>query len=209
MTVNFVTLYHDRRLIVVDKPAGMPAVPGRGPDKQDCLLARLHETLPEALVVHRLDWATSGAILFALDLDAQRELGRQFEAREVEKQYTAVVRGEPREDSGVIDLPLRKDFDRPPRHCVDRVHGRPARTEWRVVRRMGDRTRLELTPLTGRSHQLRLHLATIGHPILGDTLYADTATERLAKRLLLHAEQLSFNHPDDGRRVTVVAPCPF
>ncbi len=209
MTATFATLYHDQRLVVLDKPAGMPAVPGRGPDKQDCLLARLHETLPQVLVVHRLDWATSGAIVFALDPAAQRELSRQFEAREVEKRYTAVVRGEPADDAGVIDLPLRKDFDHPPRHCVDRVHGRPARTEWRVVRRMRDRTRLELTPLTGRSHQLRLHLATIGHPILGDALYADAATQALAPRLLLHAERLSFDHPEDGRRLTVMAPCPF
>jgi tRNA pseudouridine32 synthase/23S rRNA pseudouridine746 synthase len=209
MTVTIRTLYHDARLTAIDKPAGMPAVPGRGPEKQDCLLARLHETLPATRVVHRLDWATSGVIMFALDPEAQRELSRQFEAREVEKRYVAIVRGEPLDDAGLIDLPLRKDFDRPPRHCVDRVHGRPARTEWRVLQRCGDRTRLALTPLTGRSHQLRLHLATIGHPILGDALYADEATQALAPRLLLHAESLSFCHPDDARRVTVSAPCPF
>lgn len=202
-------LYRDPRLIVVDKQAGLPAVPGRGPDKQACLLSRLQTTLPTVRVVHRLDWATSGVMVYALDLDAQRALSGQFERREVEKRYTAVVRGEPADDAGTIDLPMRKDFDRPPRHCIDPTHGRPARTDWRVVARRGDRSRLELVPHTGRSHQLRLHLATIGHPILGDALYADPATVSLSPRLLLHAERLTIAHPDDGRRLTFTAECPF
>lgn len=206
---TIVTLYRDSRLIVVDKPAGMPAVPGRGPDKQDCLVARLQEELADVRVVHRLDWATSGVMLFALDADAQRALSRQFAERRVVKQYAAVVRGEPADDRGTIELPLRKDFENPPRHCVDAVHGKPARTDWRVVARLGDRTRLELQPLTGRSHQLRLHLATIGHSILGDALYADLATQALATRLLLHAERLAFFHPDDEREITVSSVCPF
>lgn len=203
------TLYHDPRLVVVDKPAGLPAVPGRGPEKQDCLLTRLQAIWPDVRVVHRLDWATSGAIVFALDLETQRNLSGQFERREVAKRYTAVVRGEPVDDAGTIDLPMRKDFDHPPRHCIDEVDGRPARTDWRVVARLVDRSRLELVPHTGRSHQLRLHLATLGHPILGDALYADPATQAMSPRLLLHAESLTLQHPDDGRRMTFTAECPF
>lgn len=209
MTDSFRKVYHDARIIVLDKPAGLPAVPGRGADKLDSLSRRVQAAYPAARVVHRLDWATSGLMLMALDLAAEREFGRQFAERTVDKRYLAVVRGEPIDDGGVISLPLRKDFERPPRHCVDHVHGRAATTEWRVVERLGDRTRVELAPLTGRSHQLRIHLSQIGHPILGDTLYADDLTQALADRLLLHAERLSFNHPDDGRRVTFTSPCPF
>ena len=209
MSATIVTLYRDPRLIVVDKPAGMPAVPGRGPDKQDCLVTKLQQEFGDVRVVHRLDWATSGVILFARDADAQRELSRQFAERLVDKQYAAVVRGEPVDDRGAIDFPLRKDFDHPPRHRVDAVHGKPALTEWRVVQRLGDRARLVLHPLTGRSHQLRLHMAAIDHPILGDTLYADPATQAASPRLLLHAERLTFFHPDDRREIIVAAPCPF
>ncbi len=209
MPDSIVVLYHDARLLVVDKPAGLPAVPGRGPDKQDCLVTRLQPQYPGLAVVHRLDWATSGVLLFALDADAQRNLSQQFADRLVEKQYAAVVRGEPSEDHGAIDLPLRKDLDHPPRHCVDLVQGKPARTDWRVIARLGDRSRLELRPLTGRSHQLRLHLQSIGHPILGDALYADPAALALSPRLLLHAERLTFFHPDDGRPITVESPAPF
>lgn len=209
MTVTTRTLYRDDYVFVSDKPAGLPAVPGRGVDKQDCLYHRVLAEAPSALVVHRLDWATSGVILFALDPDSQRELSRQFAEREVQKLYQAVVRGEPASDAGTIDLPLAKDFDRPPRHRVDYVHGRPAQTDWRVAARRGDRSHLVLMPHTGRSHQLRIHLAELGHPILGDALYADPATVAASERLLLHAESLTITHPQDGRRLTFHAPCPF
>jgi tRNA pseudouridine32 synthase/23S rRNA pseudouridine746 synthase len=209
MTDTIRTLYHDAHLLVVDKPAGLPAVPGRGADKQDCLLSRLQAKLPAVLVVHRLDWATSGVIVFALNAESQRALSGRFERREVEKLYTAVVCGRPSGDAGTINFPMRKDFDRPPRHCIDVVHGRSARTDWQVVTRLADRTRLMLRPHTGRSHQLRLHMAAIGHPILGDTLYADPATQALSPRLLLHAESLMLQHPADGRRLTFKAECPF
>lgn len=209
MTDTFRKVYHDARLLVLDKPSGLPSVPGRGDDKLDSLSRRVQAVQPSARVVHRLDWATSGLLVMALDLEAERELGRQFAAREVAKRYTAVVRGEPTVDAGTISLPLRKDFDRPPRHCVDRVQGREAITDWRVVARLGDRSRLELAPRTGRSHQLRIHMAELGHPILGDALYADAATQALADRLLLHAEYLAFAHPDDGREISFRSPCPF
>ncbi len=202
-------VYHDDRLLVLDKPSGLLSVPGRGPDLQDCLAARVLSLAPTALVVHRLDRDTSGLMLMALDPAAQRELSRQFAERMVEKRYTAVVRGAPAASEGLIDLPLRKDFERPPRHCVDREHGRPAQTRWRVVERLGDCARLAIEPLTGRSHQIRLHLATLGHAILGDNLYADEATRAMAPRLLLHAERLAVAHPEGGRRMAWEAPCPF
>lgn len=209
MTDTTRTLYRDDYVLVSDKPAGMPAVPGRGTDKQDCLYHRVLADSPSALVVHRLDWATSGVILFALTPESQRELSRQFAEREVAKQYQAVVRGEPAMDGGTIDLPLAKDFSNPPRHRVDYVYGRPAQTDWRVTARLGDRSRVELIPHTGRSHQLRIHLAELGHPILGDALYADPATVAAAERLMLHAESLTITHPADGRRLTFTALCPF
>jgi tRNA pseudouridine32 synthase/23S rRNA pseudouridine746 synthase len=205
----FNVVYQDARLVVLDKPSGLLAVPGRGPELQDCLSARVQVDLPQALVVHRLDRDTSGLMVMALDPDAQRELSRQFAERLVEKQYIAVVHGCLTEDTGRIDLPLAKDFEHPPRHRVDPVHGRPAQTVWRVVQRLADRTRLRVEPHTGRSHQIRLHLASLGHSILGDNLYASDAALRLADRLLLHAERLALAHPADGRRQEWLSRCPF
>ncbi len=202
-------IFRDDHLLVLDKPSGLLAVPGRGPELADCLSARVQAIFPAALVVHRLDRDTSGVFLMALTPQAQRELGRQFEARTVEKRYVAIVHGSPREPEGVIELPLRKDFDRPPRHMVDLELGRPAVTRYRVLESTGDQSRLELSPLTGRSHQLRVHLAAIGHPILGDPLYAEEAVQMLASRLMLHAESLAIEHPVSGERVQWMAPVPF
>jgi tRNA pseudouridine32 synthase / 23S rRNA pseudouridine746 synthase len=203
------TVYRDDRLLVLDKPSGLLAVPGRGPLLQDCLSARVQSVLPQALVVHRLDRDTSGLLVMALDAEAQRELSRQFAERTVEKHYVADVFGCPPEQQGTIDLALGKDFDHPPRHKVDPRRGRSAQTCWRTIERHADRARLDVQPLTGRSHQIRLHLATIGHPVLGDNLYAHAAAVSMAPRLLLHAERLSLAHPDDGRRLQWVVPCPF
>ncbi len=164
---------------------------------------------PGALVVHRLDRDTSGLMVMALDIDTQRTLSRQFAARAVEKYYVAVVFGRPGSTSGTIDLPLCKDFDRPPRHMVDRVHGREARTDWRVIESSADRSRLEIKPITGRSHQIRLHLATLEYPILGDNLYAPAEVRAMSPRLLLHAERLSLDHPRGRGRMTWNAACPF
>lgn len=196
-------------MLVLDKPSGLLAVPGRGPDLQDCLSARVQAVWPSALVVHRLDRDTSGLMLMALDLESQRAVSRQFEERTVEKTYQAIVWGMPADAEGQIDLPIRKDFDHPPRHMIDHEHGRSAQTAYRVAERLGDRSRLELRPTTGRSHQLRLHLATIGHPILGDNLYAPQTVRALAPRLLLHATSLAITHPADGRRFSWTLPCPF
>ena len=202
-------VYRDESLIVLDKPSGLLAVPGRGPDLQDCLSARVQVVFPSALIVHRLDRDTSGLMVMALTVQAQRELSRQFADRTTEKRYIAVVLGRPNVDSGKIDLPMRKDFDRPPRHRIDIEQGKAAETCWMVVERMEDRSRLQVRPLTGRSHQIRLHLATIGHPILGDKLYASEAALAMAPRLLLHAEGLTLSHPVDGRRLTWTSVCPF
>ena len=202
-------VYRDECLLVLEKPTGLLAVPGRGPDLQDCLSARVQRDFPTALVVHRLDRDTSGLMVMALDAEAQRDLSGQFAVRTVEKRYVAVVFGCPEASAGRIDLPMRKDFDRPPRHMVDQVHGRPAKTLWRLVERAADRSRLEISPITGRSHQIRLHLATLGHPILGDNLYAHEEARAMSPRLLLHAVHLSLEHPRDGRCMAWDSACPF
>jgi tRNA pseudouridine32 synthase/23S rRNA pseudouridine746 synthase len=204
-------LLHDGLLLVLDKPSGLLAVPGRGEHLADCLALRAQALFPQALVVHRLDRDTSGVLVMALDLETQQALSRQFEERQVEKVYVAVVAGQVAGDAGEIDLPLAKDFSQtlPPRHRVDHERGRPAVTRWRVLSREVRGTRLELRPLTGRSHQLRVHLAELGHPILGDPIYADAPARTAAERLMLHAWKLKFLHPTTGEHVECVAPCPF
>jgi tRNA pseudouridine32 synthase / 23S rRNA pseudouridine746 synthase len=205
----FDIVYQDDDLLVLDKPSGLLAVPGRGADLKDCLSARVQAQFPAALVVHRLDRDTSGLMIMALSTTAQRKLSRQFADRTVEKRYDAVVFGCPQESGGMIDLPIRKDFDHPPRHMIDHVNGRPAQSAWRMIRRSADRSRLEVMPSTGRSHQIRLHLATLGHPILGDNLYAHDAARAMSPRLLLHAVYLSIWHPTGGHRLAWTADCPF
>ena len=205
----FVTIYQDEHLLVLDKPTGLLAVPGRGPDLQDCLSARVQATCPDALVVHRLDRDTSGLMLMARSPDIQRALSQQFAERLVEKTYVAVVLGTMQDAEGLIDLPMRKDFDRPPRHKIDHELGRAAQTRWSVIERGSDRTRLHLQPITGRSHQLRLHLATVGHPILGDPLYATPQALAMSSRLLLHAHVLAVTHPTSGEKMRWTSACPF
>ena len=202
-------LYLDETLIAVDKPAGLLAVPGRGADKQDCLWARVRERFPDALVVHRLDMATSGLMLFARGLDVQRRLSQAFAERRVHKQYVAVVDGCPAATVGCIELPLSADWPRRPLQRVDPDAGRPARTDWQLREAYPDSARLALQPHTGRTHQLRLHLAAIGHPILGDALYAPPAVQARAPRLLLHAEALTLAHPLSGAPLQLQCPAPF
>ena len=205
-------IYQDDHLIVLDKPPGLLSVPGIGADNQDCLARRVEARFAGARIVHRLDRETSGVIVMALDAGTHRELSRQFEQRFVDKCYVAVVAGVVKEDDGEIDLPLRKDLNPPrrgPRHIVDHVRGRPALTRYRVLQRDADRTRMELRPRTGRSHQLRVHLEAVGHPILGDDLYAPPEVVAMADRLLLHAEAMSITHPRTGERLDFKSPCPF
>lgn len=208
-------IHEDDHLIVLDKPAGLLAVPGKGPDKQDCLSTRAQTRWPDALVVHRLDMATSGLVVMARGLDAQRALSRAFETRQVHKRYTAVVAGalvNPQSDNGwnTIDLPIMADWPNRPRSIVSTELGKPSVTRWRLAGPPGsDTTRLELEPVTGRTHQLRVHLQAIGHPILGDALYATPEQQALAPRLLLHAHHLSLPHPLHGATMAFHSPCPF
>jgi tRNA pseudouridine32 synthase/23S rRNA pseudouridine746 synthase len=209
-------LYVDEHLVVLDKPSGLLAVPGRGDDKQDCLSARAQAVWPDALVVHRLDMATSGLFVMARGAGMQRRLSLAFQERQVRKCYEAVVAGvlaaPPGPDGwGRIDLPLAADWPNRPLQKVDPTHGRPSTTRWRIISadRHLARTRVELEPVTGRSHQLRVHLLAVGHPIVGDRLYAPADVAAAAPRLLLHARDLAFRHPAHGESVAFHSPPPF
>ena len=193
-------LYVDDALLVLDKPAGLLSVPGRGVDKQDCLSARAQRQFPDALIVHRLDMATSGLMIMARGVDVQRSLNQAFSNRSVNKRYIAVVDGQlapPPESWGLIDLPIIVDWPNRPRRIIDHEKGKPSMTRWRVLSRdlTADTTRVELEPVTGRSHQLRVHLLALGHAILGDALYASPRVQAMSNRLQLHACSLDFNHP--------------
>ena len=205
-------IHEDPYLLVFDKPAGLLCVPGRGDDKQDCLSARAARRWPDALVVHRLDMATSGLVLMARNPAMQRALGDAFANRQVSKRYEAIVDGllPPSDEWSLIDAPLIADWPRRPLQKIDPA-GKPSQTRWRVKQPLPERqaSHLWLEPLTGRSHQLRLHLLSIGHPILGDALYGDEDIQRRAPRLLLHATMLEFDHPADGTRCRFESPPPF
>lgn len=207
---NIAIIYQDSYLLVVNKPTLLLSVPGRAEDNKDCLVTRLQDNgYPDARIVHRLDWETSGLIILARDADTHRELSRQFHDREVDKLYTALCWGQPNDDQGKIELPLRYDPPTKPRHVVDHEQGKHALTFWRVVERGEHSTRVELTPYTGRSHQLRVHMLSIGHPLLGDGLYAHEHALQAAPRLCLHASALSFTHPQTKQRLDFNCPAPF
>ncbi|MFG6449737.1 RluA family pseudouridine synthase [Roseateles sp. BYS180W] len=182
-------VHADERLLVLNKPPGLLAVPGRGADKQDCLWHRVLAQYPDALVVHRLDQATSGLLLFARGAQAQRELSACFAQRRVRKHYVAELSGRFAHPgaTGSVDLPLRADWPNRPRQMVDVDAGKPALTHWEVLSQSCDRTRVKLEPHTGRSHQLRVHMLSLGHPIVGDALYAPPSASSASPRLLLHA----------------------
>ncbi len=203
------------RYVVIDKPSGLLSVPGIGPHKQDCAVARVRAMFPRSegpLVVHRLDMETSGLLVFGLDPDSQRELSGQFERRIPSKSYVALLEGVLDVEEGLISLPMRPDVANRPWQMIDHIHGRNAETAFRVMAREIDRTRVRFEPITGRAHQLRLHAATmrcqggLGAPILGDPLYGDAAS---ARRLMLHAAALSFLDPSTGGRVEFESPTPF
>lgn len=202
-------LHRDAALLLVNKPAGLLSVPGKSPAHRDCLESRVKAAYPEALLVHRLDMDTSGVMVFAMTKAAQRHLGLQFERRHLEKTYIAEVWGSLPGDSGEIDLPMIVDWPNRPLQKICHDSGKPALTRWQVICRVRDRTRLRLTPKTGRSHQLRLHLKALGHPILGDRFYADGAALAAADRLMLHAESLTLFHPEGGAKQRFECPCPF
>ncbi len=251
-------LYRDDALLIANKPAGLLAVPGRGPDKQDCLSARLQSAFPDALVVHRLDMSTSGLMVFARGAEMQSRLSKLFQERKVEKRYVAVVAGGLTQNQGEVDLPLICDWPNRPLQKIDAENGKPSLTRYRLLCHEGPvraepdgttshstkpasgqvagyveacstpapspfdpstssgqaelrangpgNTRVELEPVTGRTHQLRVHMAAIGHPILGDALYGDAGS---APRLLLHASSLSFTHPASGEPLNFASSPPF
>jgi len=208
-------LYADADLLVLNKPSGLLSVPGRGADKQDCLSARVQGRYPDALIVHRLDMATSGLMLMARGLEAQRALSRAFAEREVHKRYQAVVDGIASVDApdewSVIDLPIALDWPNRPLRIIDANLGKPSVTRWRVLQTdlAHNLSSLELEPVTGRSHQLRVHLRALGHPILGDALYASAEIQARASRLLLHACALTVPHPATGESMSFVSAPPF
>lgn len=204
-------LHLDEHLVLADKPAGLPAVPGRPTELHDCLWHRVRELVPDALVVHRLDMATSGLMVFARGIEVQRALSRAFAERRIGKRYVAVVAGHMTGTHGEIDLPLAADWPQRPKQRVDLERGKPSLTRWRVLGEGGvaDSTRVELEPLTGRSHQLRVHLLAIGHAILGDALYADAPWRSCAPRLLLHASELALAHPGTGEPTVWQSAAPF
>ena len=201
-------LHEDETLLFVNKPADLLSVPGRGENLSDCLISRLHSKYSDVLLVHRLDVATSGVMVFARTAEAQRHLGLQFEKRYTEKTYEALVAGSPPE-SGHVNLPLRADWPERPRQMVCFEHGKTAQTNWIKINKNQNSSRVSLHPITGRSHQLRVHMWAIGHPILGDRIYAGDNVFNAASRLCLHAKSLTVRHPIGGAPLTVSTPCPF
>ncbi|MGD8783600.1 MAG: pseudouridine synthase [Thioalkalispiraceae bacterium] len=203
-------LYQDQGLIVVNKPAGLLTVPGRDQDKQDCLISRVQREFASARIVHRLDMATSGAIVIALNDEIHRQLSMLFEQRKVAKRYVAIVNGL-LEGEGVINLPLITDWPNRPKQIIDHERGKPART--RFSAKHYDHTthssRVELIPETGRTHQIRVHLLSLGHAILGDRLYASDEVRDQSPRLLLHSTLLSFSHPASNKPITIHSAEPF
>src|SRR5450830_1855415 len=212
--VDLTVLYADDAMLVLDKPAGLLSVPGRGEDKQDCLSARAQRQFPDALIVHRLDMATSGVMVLARSAAAQRSLNQAFASRTVTKRYIAIVDGHlasPPETWGVIDLPIIVDWPNRPRRVIDHQQGKPSVTRWRVLSHNGplDTTRVELEPVTGRSHQLRVHLLALGHPIVGDALYGSPRVQAMSERLLLHACSLELQHPISQQPMRFSSVTPF
>ena len=201
-------LHARAQILAVNKPAGLLSVPGRGEHLADCLLSRVQGAYPEALLVHRLDRDTSGVIVFALTPHAQRHLSMQFEKRTTKKVYVARVAGQLEPKSGTVDLPLIVDWPNRPKQMVCHETGKPAVTDWKVVKYEAGATRVRLTPKTGRSHQLRVHMLALAHPILGDPLYASGAALD-HPRLMLHSEELRIKHPDSAQSLKFRAKTPF
>ncbi len=203
-----VVLHEDAQLLVLDKPAGLLSVPGKGAHLADCLISRAQAAFPDALLVHRLDRDTSGVMVFAMTPAAQRHLGLQFEKRQAKKTYVARVWGQLEPKDGTVDAPLIVDWPNRPRQKIDWDTGKPAVTDWKVQRHEDHATRVRLFPQTGRSHQLRVHMLSLGHPILGDPFYA-TGEALDAPRLMLHATELRLRHPEGGRGMRFVSKPPF
>jgi tRNA pseudouridine32 synthase/23S rRNA pseudouridine746 synthase len=202
-------IHVDDDILVLNKPNGLLSVPGRTEEKFDCLATRAEAEFTGVRIVHRLDMETSGVIIMARHMDALRHLGRQFEDRKTDKVYEALVYGNLARDEGEVDLPLLVDWPNRPKHRVDFENGKPAFTRYKVIERTEKTTRVALYPVTGRSHQLRVHMLSLGHAIIGDNLYAEGEAFTLADRLCLHARELTVTHPESGESLTFTAPVPF
>ncbi len=203
-------IHKDQDIVVLNKPSGLLSVPGRDTWHKDSLALRILRVWPNACVVHRLDMATSGIIILALKKSAQSHMGRQFQQKVIDKTYFANVEGIIEKESGLIDLPLRCDWENRPRQIVDFEQGKNSQTEWQVVKRGKQTTLVKLTPLTGRTHQLRVHMQQLGHPIIGDEFYASEWGKRLSpQRLALHAASITLTHPSTEERITFECPPPF
>jgi len=202
-------IYQDEQILVLNKPSGLLTVPGKAAEHADCLELRAQKSFPTSRIVHRLDMDTSGVVIMAMNAQAHRHLGLQFERRHTAKTYIADVFGIVQADEGCVDLPLRCDWPNRPKQMVDHEQGRSAQTNWKVLDRGENYTRMELTPITGRSHQLRVHMLALGHPILGDRFYASGEALEAADRLRLHAQSLTVHHPNGGERVSFRAETPF
>jgi tRNA pseudouridine32 synthase/23S rRNA pseudouridine746 synthase len=210
-----IPIHEDEHLLVLEKPSGLLSVPGRGPEKQDCLSKRVQDRYPEALIVHRLDQDTSGLLLMARGIEAQRRLSKLFEIRQVKKRYVSVVAGQPSQSQAAvapdedgwrtIDGPILLDWERRPLHIIH-PDGKASRSRWRALQTSDSASLIELEPVTGRTHQLRVHLQSIGHPMLGDSLYATPDIKALSPRLLLHAQELAFVHPFTEQALAFKAP---
>ena len=202
-------LYRDADLLLVRKPDLLLSIPGRHPLNRDCLISRLQKDYPTASIVHRLDLDTSGIMAIPLNRETHAHISRQFQERRVEKSYEAIVWGEVPRDRGEIELPIACDWANRPRQVICRARGKAALTRYEVMARLGDRTRVLLRPVTGRSHQLRIHMRELGHPILGCYMYAHEEAFKMAPRLMLHATTLAFEHPRTGEWIEGECPPDF
>ena len=209
MTPYLSIVYQDDDLLIVNKPSGLLTVPGKDPKHADCLIARVNRVFPTAKIVHRLDMATSGIICLAMHKEAHRNLSIQFQDRKTAKRYIARVFGKLEQETGSVDLPLICDWPNRPKQMVDHDNGKPSLTHFKVLEYEQSATRVELTPITGRSHQLRVHMLSLGHPILGDKLYAHPEAFAMAPRLQLHAEMLTLAHPVSGETLIFEAAPEF
>jgi tRNA pseudouridine32 synthase/23S rRNA pseudouridine746 synthase len=209
MTPYLDIVSQDDNILVLNKPSGLLSVPGKATEHADSLQIRAQRVFPTATVVHRLDMATSGLMVMALNKAAHRHISKQFELRETAKTYQAIVFGLVEEETGSIDLPLICDWPNRPKQMVCFTRGKKAQTQWQVLERLEHTTRVELKPITGRSHQLRVHMLSMQHPIIGDRLYAHDKALGLAKRLNLHAQTLSFRHPVTEQTLHFASTVPF
>lgn len=202
-------VFQDEDIVVLNKPSGLLTVPGKAPEHKDSLDYRVRLVWPQARIVHRLDMATSGLVIMAMHAQSQRDLNKQFELRQTQKRYFALLEGQVPVDSGTVDLPLLCDWPNRPKQMVHFGSGKPSLTYFRVLARNQDRTKVELIPVTGRSHQLRVHMLWLGHPILGDKFYGTEQGLSSVDRLQLHAGSLAFRHPTSGTELYFEVSCPF